>query len=230
MQAASAPWTTASIWPWPSPCRPAVALFVIPFFIIDATVTRGAFTSADASRTADVLRQFAWGVPAFVLAKVLTPPFFARQDTRRPMIFAITSVVITVVLGSGLFFWFRSQGWDGVLGLAIATSTSAWVNVGLLGGVLVRENSWRASPAFLSRIGRVIAASGVMAAILFAASINYRLLSHVFLAKEIAVLIVCGAGAVLYGACLFAFRAVTVSELKATLRREPGGGVASGLD
>jgi len=67
----------------------AVALFVIPFFIIDATVTRGAFTSLDAARTADVLRQFAWGVPAFVLAKVLTPPFFAREDTRRPMIFAV---------------------------------------------------------------------------------------------------------------------------------------------
>ena len=33
-----------------------VALFVIPFFIIDATVTRAAFTSADAARTADVLR------------------------------------------------------------------------------------------------------------------------------------------------------------------------------
>ena len=32
--------------------------------IIDATVTRGAFTSADAARTADVLRQFAWGVEA----------------------------------------------------------------------------------------------------------------------------------------------------------------------
>ena len=46
----------------------AVALFVIPFFIIDATVTRGAFSSLDAARSADVLRQFAWGVPAFVLA------------------------------------------------------------------------------------------------------------------------------------------------------------------
>ncbi len=208
----------------------AVALFVIPFGILDATVTRGAFTSADASRTADVLRHFAWGVPAFVLAKVLTPPFFARQDTRRPMIFAITSVVITVVLGSGLFFWFRAQGWDGVLGLAIATSTSAWVNVALLGGVLVRENSWKPSPAFLSRISRVFAASLVMAAALFAASVNYGLLSHIFLAKEIAVLIVCGVGAVLYGACLFLFRAVTVSELKATLRREPGAANVSGLD
>ncbi|MEN5364297.1 murein biosynthesis integral membrane protein MurJ [Brevundimonas intermedia] len=208
----------------------AVALFVIPFFIIDATVTRGAFTSADAARTADVLRQFAWGVPAFVLAKVLTPPFFAREDTRRPMYFAVTAVVITVVLGSGLFFWFRAQGWDGVLGLAIATSVSAWVNVGLLVGVLIHEKAWRPSPAFVSRIVRVLAASAVMAGLLLLASINYGLLSQVLLAKEIAVLVVCGLGAAVYGVCLFAFRAVTLSELKATLRREPGGGAVSGLD
>ena len=208
----------------------AVALFVIPFFIIDATVTRGAFTSADAARTADVLRQFAWGVPAFVLAKVLTPPFFARQDTRRPMIFAVVSVVITVVLGSGLFFWFGAQGWDGVLGLAVATSVSAWINVGLLAGVLVRENSWRPSPAFVSRLSRVLAASAFMAGLLLLAGINYGLLSRLFLAKEIAVLVVCGLGAGVYGVCLLAFRAVTVAELKATLRREPGGSAASGLD
>jgi putative peptidoglycan lipid II flippase len=44
------------------------------------------------------------------------------------------------------------------------------------------------------------------------------------------VLVVCGLGAGVYGVCLLAFRAVTVAELKATLRREPGGSAASGLD
>ncbi len=207
-----------------------MALFVIPFFIIDATVTRAAFTSADAARTADVLRQFAWGVPAFVLVKVLTPPFFARQDTRRPMIFAVTSVILTVVLGSALFFWFGSQGWDGVLGLAIATSISAWVNVALLAGTLIREDSWRPSAAFLSRLSRIFAASLIMAGLLFAASLGYPVLSRLFLAKEAAVLIVCAAGAAAYGVCLLLFRAVTLSELKGTLRREPGAGPVSGLD
>ena len=208
----------------------AVALFVIPFFIIDATVTRGAFTSADAARTADVLRQFAWGVPAFVLVKVLTPPFFAREDTRRPMIFAVISVILTVTLGSALFFWFGSRGWDGVLGLAIATSVSAWVNVALLAGTLIREDSWRPSPAFVSRLSRIVAASAVMAGLLFAASLAYPTLSRLFLAKEIAVLVVCAVGAGAYGLCLLLFRAVTLSELKATLRREPGAGPVSGLD
>ena len=208
----------------------AVALFVIPFFIIDATVTRGAFTSADAARTADVLRQFAWGVPAFVLAKVLTPPFFAREDTRRPMIFAISAVVFTVVVGSALFFWLSAEGHDGVLGLAVATSLSAWLNVALLGGTLIREKAWHASTAFISRISRVVLASAVMAAVLLAASIGYETLSRLFLAKEIAVLVVCAVGAGLYGVCLLAFRAVSVAELKAVLRREPGASVSSGLD
>ena len=209
----------------------ALALFVMPFVVIDATMTRGAFTTADAARTADALRQFAWGVPAFVLAKVLTPPFFARMDTRRPMIFAITSVVITVVLGAGLFFWFSRIGVDGVLGLAIATSVSAWVNVALLGGTLIREKAWHASPRFVSRIARVLAASAAMAGVLFAASVFYEDLSRWLLAKEIAVLVICGIGGLVYAACLIAFRAVTPAELKAVLRREPGApAVSGGLD
>jgi len=208
----------------------AVALFVIPFFIIDATVTRGAFTSADAARTADVLRQFAWGVPAFVLAKVLTPPFFARMDTRRPMIFAVAAVGVTVILGSALFFWFRALGIDAVLGLAIATSLSAWINVALLGGTLMRENAWRPSASFLSRMGRVLAATAVMATILLAAGVFYPQLSRLFLAKEIAVLVVCGVGGLVYGLCLVLFRAVSLAELKATLKREPGAAASTGLD
>lgn len=208
----------------------AVALFVIPFFIIDATVTRGAFTSADAARTADVLRQFAWGVPAFVLAKVLTPPFFAREDTRRPMIFAVSAVVFTVVVGSALFFWLSANGQDGVLGLAVATSLSAWLNVALLGGTLIREKAWHASTAFVSRFSRVLLASGVMAAALLAAGIGYETLSRIFLAKEVAVMVVAGVGAALYGACLLLFRAVSLRELKGVLRREPGGSISSGLD
>jgi hypothetical protein len=68
------------------------------------------------------------------------------------------------------------------------------------------------------------------AGLLLLAGINYGLLSRLPLAKEIAVLVVCGLGAGVYGVCLLAFRAVTVAELKATLRREPGGSAVSGLD
>lgn len=195
----------------------ATALFVIPFFIIDATATRGAFTSADAARTADVLRQFAWGVPAFVLVKVLTPPFFARQDTRRPMAFAVASVLFTLLLGTGLFFGLAAYGIDGVIGLAVATSLSAWLNVALLAGTLVWENTWRPSAQFLSRFTRVLLSSGVLGGFLVAAGLSYLALSQLLITKEIAVLAVCAVGAALYAASLLLTRAVTLKEFRAVL-------------
>jgi len=200
----------------------AAALFVAPFFIIDATVTRGEFTSADAARTADVLRHFAWGVPAFVLAKVLTPPFFARQDTRRPMIYAIAAVAVTVVLGTGLFFGFERVEIDGVIGLAIATSLSAWVNVGLLGGTLVREGIYRPGPAVTGRLLRVAGATAVLGGVVLLASTFYGPLSELLLSKEVAVLATVLTGGAAYGAAALLFGAVTRSELRAVLRRERG--------
>ncbi|MFC0633663.1 murein biosynthesis integral membrane protein MurJ [Brevundimonas balnearis] len=207
----------------------AAALFVIPFVMIDATATRGAFTSADAARTAEVLRQFAWGVPAFVLAKVLTPPFFARQDTRRPMRYAVVSVIANIVLGAALFFGFRSMGEDGVIGLAIATSAAAWINVGLLASTLIREDAWRPSAAFTARLIRIGLAVAAMAAVLFAAGVNYGRLSEL-LTKEIAVLLIVGAGGLVYALAVVLFRAASLSELKSALRREPGGPPTTGLD
>lgn len=206
----------------------AAALFVAPFFIIDATVTRGEFTSDDARRTADVLRQFAWGVPAFVLAKVLTPPFFARQDTRRPMIYAITAVAVTIVLGTALFYGFNRIGIDGVIGLGIATSLAAWVNVGLLGGTLAREGAYQPSAAVIGRLLRVGAAAAAMAAVIFVGAIFYEALSRLLFSKEVAVVAAVLTGGAVYAAAALAFGAVTRGELRAALRRERAAPAASG--
>ena len=43
------------------------------------------------------LAAFAIGLPAFVMIKVFSPGFFAREDTKTPMMFAITSVVVNIV-------------------------------------------------------------------------------------------------------------------------------------
>jgi putative peptidoglycan lipid II flippase len=205
----------------------AAALIVMPFFIIDATVTRGAFTSDDARRTAEVLRHFGWGVPAFVLAKVLTPPFFARQDTQRPMRYAFATVATTVALGAALFFGLQRIGVDGVIGLAIATSLGAWLNVALLSGTLAREGTWRVGPALRARLVRLAVATAVMAAVLALCAFNYRTLSELLWRKEIAILVVCFVGAAVYLAAALATRAVTVAELRGALRREAGPQVPS---
>lgn len=205
----------------------AVALLVMPFFIIDATVTRGAFTSADAHRTAEVLRQFAWGVPAFVLLKVFTPPFFARQETKVPMQFSLVSVVITIALGSTLWFWLPTVGVDGAIGLGIATSASAWINVALLAAKLSREGAYRMGQRVWSRIARLSVATALMGAFVGVCAWQYPLLSQLLLRKEIAVLVVIAMGVVVYGVAALGVRAVSLSEIKASLRREKGAaGVA----
>jgi putative peptidoglycan lipid II flippase len=205
----------------------AIALLIMPFFIIDATVTRGAFTSADAHRTAEVLRQFAWGVPAFVLLKVFTPPFFARQKTKVPMQFSLVSVVTTVIIGSTLWFWLPTVGVDGAIGLGIATSASAWINVFLLAGTLARDGAYKMGGRVWSRMFRLGLASVPMGAFIGVCALQYPLLARLLLHKEIAVLVVIVLGVLIYGAAAVAFRAVSLSEIKASLRREKGApGVA----
>jgi putative peptidoglycan lipid II flippase len=207
----------------------AVALLLMPFFIIDATVTRGAFTAADAQRTSEVLRQFAWGVPAFVLAKVLTPPFFARQKSKRPMQFSLISVAITVIVGAALWYWLPTQGIDGTIGLAVATSLGAWVNVFLLAGALAREGAYTMGAAVWKRMIRLIGASVMMGAFVAVGAWQYPLLADLLWTKEVAVLVVIVVGVVIYGVAAFVLRAITLAEIKGALRREKGvAGVPSG--
>src|SRR5690606_19251764 len=118
----------------------------------------------DAENTARALLQFGWGVPAFVLIRVLAPAFFARQDTRRPMVFALISVAVNAALAILLF----DTGW-GVSGIAAATSAAAWTNAGLLGLTLWRRDHYRPSGSALSRLTRILIASAALGAILVVA-------------------------------------------------------------
>lgn len=205
----------------------ALALIIMPYFIIDATFGHGAFTRADAHRTAEVLRQFGWGAPAFVLAKVFTPPFFARQRTKQPMQFSIAAVFVTIALGAGLWFWLPTMGVDGAIGLAIATSASAWLNVFLLASTLARENVYRMSAAAWARILRLAAACAVMGVFIAVCAWQYPLLQQVLWRKELAIVIVAASGFAIFIGAALAAGAVTLSEIRGSLRREGGAAGAA---
>lgn len=109
----------------------AVAMVAIPVPIIATLFERGAFTSGDSVQTGYALAGFALGLPGYVLIKVLQPGYFAREDTKSPMIMAGITVVVNVVCSIILFLVLRPYGF-GHVGIAIATSIAAWVNVFLL--------------------------------------------------------------------------------------------------
>jgi putative peptidoglycan lipid II flippase len=207
----------------------AAALVAIPFFLNDALWTRGVYTVVDAHATASALRQYGWGVPAFVLTRLFNPAFYARQDTRTPMRFALISIGVNIAAGVGLYTAF------GFWGIAAATSLASWLNVFLLAGTLARRGSYAPSPKAWARISRGFAASLVLGAGLAAAS-HYRahiehLFGHFHIgraigAKELAILCVVLAGGALYPPLLLAFGGVSRAEVRAALRRPPKAAAA----
>jgi putative peptidoglycan lipid II flippase len=105
-----------------------LALAVIPYDIVYVLFEHGAFTSADTTATAQLLAMFALGLPGFVLIKVLSPIYFAREDTTTPMRYAAISLTVNTIGSIVLFFVFRSYGMLPQLGIAIATSIGGWLN------------------------------------------------------------------------------------------------------
>jgi len=203
----------------------AAALMGMPLFLIDGLFTRGEFLAFDAENTARALFQFGWGVPAFVLIRILAPAFYARSDSRTPMRYALVSVAVNAALAVGLFF-----AGMGVSGIAAAVSASAWVNALLLAANLWRTDYYRPSKNSMSRLSRILLASigmGVFVALCSWARPWIEAPIADVLAmigtergvKELAMLLVVGLGGLAYVALAFATRAVTLRDIKRLVRR-----------
>jgi putative peptidoglycan lipid II flippase len=110
-----------------------VALIAMPEPLIRVLFGRGAFDVHAVSETSAALVAYATGLPAYVLIKVLTPSFFAREDTRTPVRIAVFAMLANIIMN--LLFM---RYW-GHVGIAYASSLSAWANALALGVVLNRR-------------------------------------------------------------------------------------------
>lgn len=133
----------------------AVALAVVPLELVSVLFERVAFTAEDARGTAAALQAFAVGLPAFVLIKVFSPGFFAREDTRTPMLVGAVSVAVNVAASLSLFPFF------GHVGIAMATSLAGWVNALLLYWLLNRRGLWTIDGA-MARLLMLMTLSAVL--------------------------------------------------------------------
>jgi putative peptidoglycan lipid II flippase len=145
----------------------AVALAVAPGAIVAGLFERGAFTAADTPATAYALGIFALGLPAFVMIKVFSPAYFAREDTKTPMVYATISLIANTLGSIGLFFAFRAAGLMPHLGIAVATTLGGWLNAGLLFVTLKRRGYFVADRRLKRALPRTILSSLVMGAVLW---------------------------------------------------------------
>jgi putative peptidoglycan lipid II flippase len=197
----------------------AVALAVAPGPIIAGLFERGAFTPADTRAVAAALAAFSLGLPAFVLVKVFSPAFFAREDTRMPMAFAVASVAVNVAASFAL--------WPllGHVGIALATSLAGWVNALLLWGALWRRGHFAWDELLTRRLRAVAIASAAMGAAVFAA--QFLVAPHVGGARSLLVNLLalgalCGSGLAVYAALLVLLGGADHALLRQSLRRRKG--------
>jgi len=193
----------------------AVALYVIPLEIISVLFQHGEFTADDGRQTAAAVAIFALGLPAFVLMKVFQPGFFAREDTRTPMIFAGINAVVNIVLSYVLFFRI------GLVGIAIGTSVAGWVNLLLLAGRLRQLGHFQADMRLIRRLPRILLASvGMGAGLYFGAPQLALWMPSASLIDEIvglAVLVL--GGMALYGLLVQMCGGARLSDLKSSILR-----------
>jgi len=141
-----------------------VALFIASGPIMRVLFERGAFTTVDARATAEMLSALALGLPAYVLIKVLHPSFFAREDTKTPMIFAGIAMAANAALCFVLFVIL------GAVGIAVATSLSGWINVALLVTELKRRGEFALDAAFRRAFVGILVATIAMGAVIWGLS------------------------------------------------------------
>lgn len=138
----------------------AIALMAMPRPIVQVLFERGAFTGADTTASALALSAFAAGLPAFVMIKIFSPGFFAREDTKTPMIFAGISVAVNIIGAFALFYWI------GFVGIAVAASIAGWVNAFLLAVTLGGRKGFESDRRLRRNMAVILMASLAMGAVL----------------------------------------------------------------
>jgi putative peptidoglycan lipid II flippase len=88
--------------------------------IVRILFEHGAFTAADTAATARALTLLAFGLPAHVLVKALSPAFFARDDTLTPLWATLKGVAVAIVAAVVLGHVY------GAAGIAASVALGAW--------------------------------------------------------------------------------------------------------
>lgn len=167
----------------------AVGLVMLAEPIVRELFERGAFDAGATGVTAAAMAAMALGLPAHVLAKVLAPAFFAREDTATPVRVALLCMAVNIGVILVLV------GPMAEVGIALAGTVSAWLNTVLLVLLLRRQGGLALGRKLRRRLAGSVAGAALMAVFLIAMSTPRTL-------SDLMALIIAAAGLFLVAALL----------------------------
>jgi putative peptidoglycan lipid II flippase len=145
----------------------AVALILLAEPILVTLFYYGeVMTVRDMAMASLSLKAYAAGLIAFMLIKVLAPGFFARQDMRTPVRIGVIAMVMNMLFNLLLVIPLHSYWQVGHLGLAAATSLSAFLNAILLYFALRKQGIYQPIQGWLRFFIRLAIAVLVMLLVL----------------------------------------------------------------
>jgi len=133
-----------------------VGLISLALPLVITLLYRNNFTYQDAVMTSKSLIGFSFGLPAFMLVKVLVSAFYSQKDFKRPVRVGGIAMVVNVIFNILFIKQFAHAG------LAFATSIAAFVNCGLLWFYLRKSPTYIISSNWKSSMLQIIVASSIM--------------------------------------------------------------------
>mgnify|MGYP003972570337 FL=1 len=134
----------------------SVALIYLSNLVISTLFGYGAFIESDIVATSNALNIYALAIPAFMLIKVLSPNFFARQDTKTPVKIAVFCAAINIILS-----WYLMNK-IGYIGIAISLCISGYINALLLFFILIKRRFYILSNLFFIAFTKIILTTIIM--------------------------------------------------------------------
>ena len=191
-----------------------VALVVAGEPIAAALFGYGRFTPEDTHFTAQALAAFSIGLPSYILVKVLTPGFYARQDTRTPVRYAVISMVVNLVGNLALIMPLQHMG------PPLATALASTVNVAMLYRTLVARGHFTADARLRRRAPRLLLAALAMGVVLwFGQTLLMPYVHGTWLVRFATLAVLVSAGMVVYGLATLVMGAFSKDDIAFLLRR-----------
>ena len=100
-------------------------LYYLSHDIVNILFGRGEFLPSDVLITSDILIVYSLSLPGYMFAKICNQIFFSNERVELPVFASIPTFLLNLIL---CFFLYQSLG---AIGLAIASTTSVWLNVAI---------------------------------------------------------------------------------------------------